>query len=136
MSASKSLVDDRVQVLTPSQPRPHLDIIEKDGVAEAVVWPGMGAQARSLHRILLDHGGRTVSLQHKSDAVYFVARGSATIVDELSGEDQSLVAGAMVHIDAGDVYRFVGLTATEIIGGACPPDPDLYRHLSIDGGTS
>jgi hypothetical protein len=40
---------------------PPLAIVEGDGSAHAVVWPGSGAQLRSLARVRLGAGARTTS---------------------------------------------------------------------------
>jgi mannose-6-phosphate isomerase-like protein (cupin superfamily) len=86
----------------------------------------MGAEHRSLHRLELEGGGRTVVLRHRSEAVYFVVAGDAEIVDERTGEAVALPAGSMVHVGQEQPYRLVGTTASELVGGACPPDPTLY----------
>lgn len=115
-----------VEVLSRTSPRAPVDIVEHDGRAEAIVWPGMGARFRSLHRIDLFAGGRTVVLRHSSEAAYFVMAGAAEIVDEDTGEAAPLPVGSMVHIGAQHPYRFGAATATEIVGGPCPPDPSWY----------
>ncbi len=126
---------DRVRVLASSAPRPQLDIVENGGVAEAIVWPGTGARYRSLHRISLSEGGRTIVLRHRADAVYYVREGYAHVLED-SGTAHPLPTGSMVHIDAGDGYRFVAVTAVEILGGPCPPDPLLYQHLLPNGAAT
>jgi mannose-6-phosphate isomerase-like protein (cupin superfamily) len=120
-----------VRVIDSALPSPHLPIVEGSGTAKAVLWPGNGALTRTFQVIDLDAGDRTVALKHPFDAVYYVAGGTASVVDAVTGQSQSLIEGAMVHIDAGDAYRLVnaGADACRIIGGPCPPDPALYAHL-------
>ena len=116
-----------VMVLSRTSARRALAIVESGGRAEAIVWPGMGAQWRSLHRLELGPGGRTVVLQHASEAVYFVTTGDAEIVDERSGDHLALPVGSMVHIGPEHPYRFVGATATRAVRWqACPPDVTMY----------
>ena len=67
---------------------PELPIVKGAGVARAVIWPGMQARARSLHRIQLDDGAATIDLGHPSDAVYYVIAGTG------SG-DRNRAAGAV-----------------------------------------
>ena len=112
-------------------PCPHLQIVEGSGIARAVLWPGNGALYRTFQVIDLEAGDKTVALKHPSDAVYYVAEGTASVVDAVTGQAQPLIEGAMVHIDAGDGYRLVnaGAGVCRIIGGPCPPDPALYAHL-------
>lgn len=112
-------------------PSPNLPIVEGSGNARAVLWPGNGAVTRTFHIIDLDAGDRTVALKHPSDAVYYVVGGTGSVVDAVTGQSQSLIEGAMVHIDAGDSYRLVnaGAGVCRFIGGPCPPDPALYAHL-------
>jgi quercetin dioxygenase-like cupin family protein len=117
-----------VTVLSRRSERRPLGVVEHGGRAEAIVWPGMGARWRSMHRIELAPGGRTIRLAHPSDAVYCVASGDAAIIDEDTGERTGLPQGSMVHIEARHPYRLVGSTATEVVGGPCPPDPSLYEE--------
>lgn len=106
---------------------PALDIVAGDGSARAVVWPGVGARLRSMHRISLGPGARTVELSHPSDAVYFVITGSGSAADRSDGGEQALVEGSMVHIDAGTTYALLAADAgIEIVGGPAPADPALY----------
>ena len=120
-----------VRVIDSALPSRHLPIVQGSGTARAVLWPGNGALTRTFQVIDLDVGDQTVALRHPSDAVYYVAGGTARVVDAITGQDQRLVEGAMVHIDAGDSYRFVnaGAAVCRIIGGPCPPDPALYATL-------
>ncbi len=120
---------DRICILPDDENCPELPIVEQGGRAWAVVWPGVGAYLRSMHRISLDPGGRTVQLEHPTEAVYYVMAGKAT-VDGGDTHRQELSSGAMTHISPATGY---GLTAgdggAEIVGGPCPADPSSYRHL-------
>jgi mannose-6-phosphate isomerase-like protein (cupin superfamily) len=118
-------------VIDSALPSPNLPIVEGSGNARAVLWPGNGALYRTFQIIDLASGDRTVELKHPSDAVYYVVGGSGSVVDAVTGQSQSLIEGAMVHIDAGDSYRLVnaGAGVCRIIGGPCPGDPALYAHL-------
>jgi len=118
-----------VMVLSSRSPRRALDIVEHRGTAEAIVWPGMGAQHRSLHRIVLERRGRTATQRHASEAAYLLVRGEAHIIDETSGERFALDAGSMVHIGEGVPYRFEAAAAAELVGGPCPPDQSLYGDI-------
>jgi mannose-6-phosphate isomerase-like protein (cupin superfamily) len=120
-----------VRVIDSALPSPDLPIVEGSGTARAVLWPGNGALYRTFQVIDLDAGDKTIALRHPSDAVYYVAGGTAIVVDAVREQSQHLIEGAMVHIDAGDSYRFVnaGAGVCRIIGGPCPPDPALYAHL-------
>jgi quercetin dioxygenase-like cupin family protein len=109
---------------------PVLPIVEGEGTARAIVWPGIGARHRSLQRITLAPGARTTELRHPMEAVYYVVEGSAAAVDLADGSRQELVEGAMVHVDPGTPYRFEAVEGTvELVGGPCPPDPALYRDV-------
>jgi mannose-6-phosphate isomerase-like protein (cupin superfamily) len=118
-------------VIDSALPSPNLPIVEGSGTARAVLWPGNGALYRTFQIIDLDAGGRTVELKHPSDAVYYVVGGTGSVVDTVTGQSQSLIEGAMVHIDAGDAYRLsnAGAGVCRFIGGPCPADPALYTHL-------
>jgi mannose-6-phosphate isomerase-like protein (cupin superfamily) len=105
---------------------PQLDIVEGEGAARAVIWPGMGARLRSMHRISLGPGSRTVALQHETDAVYYVIDGSGEARDP-GAAAEPLVTGSMVHVDRGTTYALVaGDGGMEIVGGPSPADPALY----------
>jgi quercetin dioxygenase-like cupin family protein len=121
---------DEIQVLDLTA-GPELAIVEGEGAARAVVWPGMGASLRSLHTISLAAGAHTVELSHPSEAVYYAASGTGTAVDTASGDEHELVAGAMVHIDAGTPYVLrAGTAGLELLGGPSPADERLYRRDS------
>jgi hypothetical protein len=106
---------------------PLLDIVEGEGAARAVIWPGMGARLRSMHRISLGSGSRTVALQHETDAVYYVIEGGGEARDPGSGTAEPLVTGSMIHVDRGTTYALVaGGGGMEIVGGPSPADPALY----------
>jgi mannose-6-phosphate isomerase-like protein (cupin superfamily) len=111
---------------------PELPIVEGGGVARAIVWPGMGAQLRSLHRIWLEPGAATVTLTHPSDAVYYVIEGLGTAHDQSAGTSHDVREGSMFHIDAGTSYAIAaaGDGAMEIIGGPAPADEAMYTHLT------
>jgi mannose-6-phosphate isomerase-like protein (cupin superfamily) len=106
---------------------PTLDIVEGDGTARAVVWPGMGARLRSMHRISLGPGSRTVELRHESDAVYYVIEGGGEARDGGDDSAEPLVTGSMIHVDRGTAYTLAaGDDGMEIVGGPAPADPALY----------
>jgi quercetin dioxygenase-like cupin family protein len=121
---------DQIQVLA-LEAGPSLPIIADEGAAHAVVWPGMGAQLRSLHRIDLGHGGRTIELRHPAEAVYYVMEGEGEAVDLDADQKQALRKGAMFHIDPETTYVLRASAAgMSLVGGPSPADPALYRSLS------
>lgn len=104
-----------------------LPIIEGEGSARAVLWPGNGGRFRSLHLIEIAAGSATCPLTHANDCVYYVIAGAGAIVDRASGAAQTLIEGAMVHIDAGDAYRLEAAAGgLRLVGGPCPPDEAFY----------
>jgi quercetin dioxygenase-like cupin family protein len=123
---------DRVMVVdgTDEATCPVVPIVEGDGEARAIIWPGMGARDRSMHRVRLAPGARTIPLEHPSEAVWYVVEGAGAVTDDQGGSPQDLDPGSMVHIGAGDGYRIVaGGDGIVFVGGPCPPDPNLYAHL-------
>jgi len=125
---------DTVRVIDTSSSGPVLPIIEKNGEARAVLWPGNGARFRSFQLISLTEDGSTEALRHASDCVYYVIAGEGEIVDLGSDEVSPLTEGAMVHIDAGDAYRLRSAQGIRMLGGPCPPDPALYAALATMEG--
>jgi mannose-6-phosphate isomerase-like protein (cupin superfamily) len=118
-----------IQILDGAE-GPELAIVDGPGVARAIVWPGIGARSRSLHRISLEGGAATVRLSHPSDAVYYVVEGDGSVADESAGEDHALRAGAMFHIDAGTAYRVrAGVDGLQLLGGPAPADDALYESV-------
>ena len=131
MSVNSSSELDRVRILKDDGNCPALPIVERGGSAWAVVWPGVGARLRSLHHISLEPDGRTVTLTHPMEAVYYVISGAATVIDPNDASYQALVPGAMAYIDPGTSYLFkASSSGAEIIGGPCPFDPQMYSHLN------
>jgi quercetin dioxygenase-like cupin family protein len=120
---------DQIQVLALNH-GPSLPIVEGEGRAHAVVWPGIGAELRSIHRIELGGGARTIEMRHPSEAVYYVIDGSGRAVDFGSGEEQALRPGSMVHVEPDTTYALgAGEHGILLVGGPSPPDPALYEQL-------
>ncbi len=119
-----------VRVIDSAIDCPELPILVGAGHAKAVIWPGSGAEHRSMHLIKMENGCSTIPLVHPSDCVYYVLEGSGFIEDVTSGEEKPLEEGAMVHIDAGDTYKLhSGIGGFGVLGGPCPADPKFYAHL-------
>jgi mannose-6-phosphate isomerase-like protein (cupin superfamily) len=131
MEDGHSMADlDKVQVVDVDGRCPILPIVDGDGVARAVIWPGMGATARSMHRITLNPGARTTLLRHPMEAVYYVISGVASIHDGSDGTSEQLRPGSMAFVEPDTAYMLAaGAERVELVGGPCPPDPSLYRHL-------
>jgi hypothetical protein len=121
----------RVAVVSADERCPRLPIVTGPGEAQAVIWPGMGAEMRSMHRICLKPGGATIPLRHPMEAVYSVIGGGGTVRDPDSGAAEVLVDGAMFHVEPGTAYVVeAGDAGIELVGGPCPADPSLYRNLA------
>jgi quercetin dioxygenase-like cupin family protein len=121
----------RVTIVSASDDHPSLPIVDGEGSARAVVWPGIGAELRSMHHIVLGAGASTVPQRHPHEAVYHVTTGTAQVRDLESDETTDLRVGSMVHVEPGTGYVFLaGLDGVEIIGGPCPADPDLYIGIT------
>lgn len=119
----------QVQVLGSDDRCPQLSIVESAGVARAVVWPGVGATRRSMHRITLGAGSRTVRLKHPMEAVYYVMSGTARVLDGENGFEHAAVAGSMIFVEPETPYVIAGDgDGVEVVGGPCPPDPALYQE--------
>jgi len=114
---------------------PRLRIVDGPGDVRAVVWPGMGAAHRSIHRYSLDPGAATVPLEHPGEAVFYVQAGTGEVEDLAAGVAQPVRCSEMVHVDAGTRYRFrcTGMEPLVLLGGPAPPDPNLYAHLGDKG---
>jgi quercetin dioxygenase-like cupin family protein len=119
-----------VRVLDTGEACPALSLVDGEGVARAVIWPGIGAQLRSMHRIRLAPGARTIPLRHTMEAVYYVMSGAGTVQDPEEPTPRPLAEGAMVHVEPGTGYVLAaGPEGIEILGGPCPADPALYAAL-------
>lgn len=118
---------EAVRVIDTAREGLPLPIIEGEGSARAVLWPGNGGRFRSLHLVEIAAGSSTRALTHAHDCVYYVIAGAGDIVDLASGAPQPLIEGAMVHIDAGDGYRLEAAAGgLHLVGGPCPPDDAFY----------
>lgn len=83
-----------------------------------------------MHLITLDPGGCTVDLSHESECVYHVSAGSGTMLDLGANERYDAITGSMFLIEPGTNYRFTaGGAGAVLLGGPCPPDPELYAHI-------
>jgi quercetin dioxygenase-like cupin family protein len=123
----KSSPNAHVNVIKGTEPGPELAIVESGGSARAVIWPGSGAEHRSMNLIFLEPNGQTIELRHPSESVYHVTEGDGTMVDHEAVTRHDVVTGSMLFIDAGTTYSFkAGPSGALLLGGPCPPDPDLY----------
>jgi quercetin dioxygenase-like cupin family protein len=123
-------MSETVQVFDASHAR-EIPLVEGVGSAKVVIWPGMGANFRTLQIITLGEHAKTVPLRHPgSDAAYYVIKGQGKVFDTETGESQELIEGGMVHIDANDGYQFIASSSgMRILGGPCPADASLYVDL-------
>ncbi len=86
---------------------------------------------RSMHRISLSGGGRTISLRHPMEAVYYVISGEVDVEDLDTGTQHRVGPGGMFLVDPGTGYRVSATNdGTEVVGGPCPADPALYERMS------
>jgi mannose-6-phosphate isomerase-like protein (cupin superfamily) len=116
------------RVLRAADHGPLLPIVEGEGSARPIVWPGVGAAFRSMHRIELAGGSRTIPLKHEMEAVYYVIRGDGIVRDPGDDSGESLVEGSMIHVEPGTAYVFeAGAAGILLLGGPCPADPTLYQ---------
>lgn len=108
-----------------------LPIVNGEGTARALVWPGIGARSRSMHWITLQPSARTIPLVHPMEAVYYVLSGTASLLDHDAGTAHEAVIGSMIFVEPRTTYVIAAEGETvELLGGPCPPDPELYRHLT------
>jgi mannose-6-phosphate isomerase-like protein (cupin superfamily) len=124
--------NDIVRVIDSAADCPQIPIIDGGGNAKVVLWPGNGSRFRTVQILTLEGGARTIPLNHPSDSVYYVVSGSGSVIDLASGEISPLSEGAMVHVDAGDSYRFSAdkSQGIKLLGGPCPADESLYVGLA------
>ena len=125
--------EPRVAVHDAEEQRTPLGIIAANGRAWAVIWPGMGAKCRSLHRVTLAPGGASVPLRHSGEAVYYAMAGRGA-VNDAAGTAHPLIEGSMVHVAPFGEYRFAASElGLDLIGGPCPADPALYDGAALRG---
>jgi len=99
------------------------------GEVRAVVWPGMGAQHRSMHYIRLEGGETSDQWRHPGEAVYYVAAGDGWFEDRTVGQRHAIHAGLIVHVGAGTAYAITARAPLVCVGGPCPPDAALYTEV-------
>jgi len=118
-----------IQVLSLRGSGLEVPIVEgAEGSARAVIWPGTGAVARSIALITLPASSRTLRLEHPGEAVYYVSRGTGSVVGDQPIAEDALVEGSILHVAARTGYRVVAdIDGLEFFGGPCPADPALYE---------
>lgn len=126
------MTEGAIRVIDSAVDCPRLPIIVGEGTAVAAMWPGNGAKWRTFNVVDIKAGSQTIDLQHASDSVYYVKGGSGVVIDVATGRSTQLSEGTMLHIDRGDIYRFEASAKNDllVIGGPCPADERLYRHLT------
>jgi mannose-6-phosphate isomerase-like protein (cupin superfamily) len=121
---------EAVQVVDCDEACPRLPIVEGEGTARAVIWPGAGARLRSMHLIRLGRQGRTIEMTHPMEAVYYVISGAVLATDVSKRSTQRAVHGSMILVEPGTPYFLRAEGAdVEMVGGPCPPDRAIYAHL-------
>lgn len=124
------IVEEKVQIIEADGTCPALPLVEGEGSAQAVIWPGVGAQLRSMHLIDLRPGARTIEQRHPMEAVYYVVEGSARAVDTSDGSSYRVSQGVMIFVEPDTPYEIhADDGVVRLVGGPCPPDPALYRQL-------
>lgn len=120
-----------VRVFSPDAGQP-LDVVRGPGSARALVGPHMGARRRSMWRIALQPGGRTVTLGHSGEAVFYVESGAGELVTAADGR-RPLTEGSVVLVDPNTEYRFeAGRSALSLLGGPAPAEPYPREDGSIE----
>jgi quercetin dioxygenase-like cupin family protein len=128
-----------VQVIPLRGNGPLLPLVQGDGSARAVIWPGTGAAMRSIHLIELAPSSTTAPQVHPAESVYYVMDGTGTVAADDASPGAPLSPGAMVHMGPGTAYRFAaGPGGLGFFGGPCPCDPASYGkadgpHGETDG---
>jgi len=116
-----------VRVLRAADHGPALPIVAGEGSARPIVWPGMGAAFRTMHRIELGGGSRTVAMRHGVEAAYYVVHGDGVVRDPDDGGSEPLAEGSMIFVEPGTAYLIeAGGSGLLLLGGPCPADPALY----------
>src|SRR5258708_17996242 len=121
-----------VQVIPLRGTGPLLLIVNGDGSARAVIWPGTGAAMRSIHLIQLAPSSETMLLAHPGESVYYVLDGTGTVAGDGPSPATALAPGAMVHVGSGTAYRFVGGTGG--VENLCRPRPHKPPPHRAAGG--
>lgn len=117
-----------VRVLRSEDHGPALPIVDGEGSARPIAWPAVGAAFRTMHRIELAGGSRTVAMRHPMEAAYYVIRGDGVVRDPDNGGSEALVAGSMIFVEPGTAYLIeAGGTGLLLLGGPCPADTALYQ---------
>jgi hypothetical protein len=64
------------------------------------------------------------------EAVYYVISGEVEVEDIDTRTRHRVGLGGMFLVDPGTAYRIVGTAeGSELVGGPCPADPNLYDGL-------
>jgi quercetin dioxygenase-like cupin family protein len=130
--ATDRVENEAVQIVDADDTCPELPLVDGGGVARAVIWPGIGASLRSMHLVELEPGARTVPQRHPMEAVYYVIEGRAVAWDLADGASHRVGVGSMIFIEPETEYVIsADGHRARFVGGPCPPDPDLYRHLGV-----
>lgn len=115
-----------IRVLSKEKSNPDLNIINGEGKATAIIWPGVGAKERSFILIEINNESSTKELHHFSESVYYVKTGDGKVFDIKENTVSEIIEGSMVHIGIDTPYYFeAGKKGLILIGGPCPHDPNL-----------
>jgi quercetin dioxygenase-like cupin family protein len=112
-----------------------IDLVEGSGIARVVVGPALGAALRTICRVTLEPGARTVTLRHPGEAVWYVISGAGSVSSNGVADTSSpLSPGTMVHVGPEGDYRFAAADTgvLEVVGGPSPVDPEFGRRPTGD----
>lgn len=107
--------------------------------SRAIVWPGMGARAGTIHFTTVQPGHSTQPRRFPNSELSFYAmqgRGKITDLDLFS--EHPFDTMDMAHVLPGVLHQVAnrGTDPLIIIGGPCPPEPALYENANVSALTS
>jgi quercetin dioxygenase-like cupin family protein len=129
-------------MVVPLGSGPELALLAGTGTGSvtAAIWPGVGAQSRTIAVFGLSAGASTIELRHDGEAVYYVRSGAGAVRGGTDGTStaQQLREGAIVHVARSTNYRLTadGGSGLGLVGGPCPPDPSWFDGLDDDGAAA
>ncbi len=124
-----------IKILDPEVDYVELPLVEGgEGVAKAIIWPGMGAKYGSMNYFVMPPGEKNVLHSHKEEEdMFYVVQGSGYILDGDKNK-HTFKKGDFVYVTPGEPHAVVSEGPEDFIsvGGPTPPDEELYKKAGLD----
>lgn len=123
-----------IKILKPEKDFVTLPFVDgSQGVAKAIIWPGMGAKFGSMHYFVMPPGEKNVPHSHETmEDMFYVVQGKGYIIDG-DNKKHYFTKGDFVYVPPKCIHAVVSEGPEDFIsvGGPTPPDAEMYKKAGL-----